>query len=106
MIYAGYPYIQVITNEKIVVEFSYMELKNDSWIATENYTFYHNDTYTGLVLGSAKILRIKVVNYGKEDATIIPSFVTSNYPVNLLAKTKTSDEDLNKVLEVCAHTLK
>lgn len=104
MIYAGYPALTVETSGVLHVEYQHMELGDSG--GGEKYTFTHNDSYRGFALRSAGRIRIIARNEGETDAVIRAAFVVSHYPVTEEAVTTTSDEELNLVLKVCAHTLK
>ncbi len=104
MIYAGYPSLTVETSGILHVEYQMMELGDSG--SSEKYIFTHNDIYRGFALRSAGRIRIISRNEGDTDAIIRAAFAVSHYPVTEEAVTTTSDEELNLVLKVCAHTLK
>lgn len=104
MIYTGYPWIRAKTKGILRVEIRCAE--TDESGSAERCTFAHDAAYMGTYLHSAGKLRVKAVNEGDTDAELTVAFAPSYYPVKVQAKTTTSDEDLNLVLDVCAHTLK
>ncbi len=62
--------------------------------------------FIGLDLHSAGVLRVTAKNEADTDAAARVTFLASAYPVEAEAVTETSDEELNLVLRVCAHTLR
>lgn len=103
-IYAGYLSASAKTTGKINVSIYCRELEEQG--SLERYTFVEDGTYLGLELHSAGSLFIEAENFGDSDATLTLSLIASHYPVGLCANTKTSDEDMNLVLDTCIHTLK
>lgn len=65
-----------------------------------------SSVYRGAVLHSAGGMELTVDNRGSLPARIQAFLITSHYPVSVQAHTLTSDPELNRVLDVCAHTLK
>ena len=63
-------------------------------------------TYRGLQLHSVGGYRIIAENRSDNPAQVIPQFISTHYPAAVCAKTTTSDPAVDKILEVCAHTLK
>ncbi|MGN1410672.1 MAG: hypothetical protein ACI4XJ_10940 [Eubacteriales bacterium] len=104
MIYTGYPAVKAETNGKISVELRCIETCEGG--SGEYYVFDKNDSYCGFTLHSAGKLRVKAENHSDSPAELEVTFYASHYPVDVQAATKTSDPDLNLVLDVCAHTLK
>ena len=104
MIYTGYPWVRAKTQGILRVEVRCAETEEDG--SLERFTFAHDAACLGTYLHSAGKLRVKAVNEGDTDAELTVAFDPSYYPVKMQAKTTTSDEDLNLVLDVCAHTLK
>ncbi len=72
----------------------------------EDVTFCKDSEYQSFELHSAGFLEVCVHNQSDFSAQVDVSFIAIYYPVTQNAVTVTSDRDLNKVLEVCAHTLK
>ena len=63
-------------------------------------------TYRGFTLRSVGQLRLRLQNDSDAPVCLSAQLVTSCYPVTVQAHTVTSDERLDRVLEVCAHTLR
>ncbi len=101
MIYAGYPVIKA--DQNINVKIMCRELREDG---TEiSCRFCNSGIYEAKELHSAGELVINAQNPNDFPATLDVSFITSCYPVEIHAETKTSDSELNRVLCTCAHTL-
>lgn len=104
MIYAGYLTAAAKTAGKLQVTVYCRE--QDEKGTDEHYTFVKDDEYLGLEMHSAGCLWVEAENCGEEDAFLSLALITSHYPVDVCARTTTSDTDLNQVLDVCVHTLK
>ena len=72
----------------------------------ENLTFDGDGEYRSFELHSAGKFEVEVKNESDKDAEVSISLLFPHYPVDKEAKTVTNDEELNKVLDVCRHTLK
>ena len=103
-IYTGYPAVDVRASGRVEVELRCIE--TDEGGSGEQYVFQKPDSYLGFTLHSAGKLRIHAVNKSDSPAVITVTFHASHYPVDVQAVTKTSDPDLNLILDVCAHTLR
>ena len=74
--------------------------------SAERYTFVKDGEYLGQIMHSAGALWVEAENSGSEDAVLSLALIASHYPAPLCARTETSDQDLNQVLDTCVHTLK
>lgn len=72
----------------------------------ENLTFDGDGEYRSFELHSAGMFEVTLKNESDRDAEVSLSLIFPHYPVDKEAKTITSDDELNKVLDVCRHTLK
>lgn len=104
MVYAGYLTAGAKTSGKLEVTVYCRELNEKG--SSERYTFVRNGEYMGLEMHSAGGLWVEAENFGDQDAVLSLDFITSHYPVEVCAKTVTSDEELNRVVDTCVHTLK
>ena len=104
MIYAGYLTAAARTAGKLNATVYCRERDEEG--TAEHYTFVKDGTYLGLELHSAGCLWVEAENCGDKDAVLSLSLITSHFPVEICAKTTTSDADLNQVLDTCVHTLK
>ena len=104
MIYAGYIYVKVKTKGKINIKFNCYE-HNDFGLE-ENFVFCKDGEYRGFKMHSAGGLLLRIQSESSFEAEIEPMLITACYPTPVEAKTVTSDLMLNKVFDVCAHTLK
>ena len=102
-IYAGYPAVMVRTAGPLDVTCWCRELQEEG--NRFRLHFEKDGCYEGMELCSAGEIAFEAVNRGESDAEIEFVFTTSYYPVKQLAKTVTSDPELNLVLDVCTHTL-
>lgn len=103
-IYAGFLSARVAASGIVKVTVHCRELEETG--TAEHYTFNGNGTYLGLDMHSAGCLEIEAENNGSTDARLTLDFIASHYPVTDCAVTTTSDEQLNRILETCLHTLK
>ena len=105
MIYAGYTSVISKTTGEVCVELNIKELSLDSG-AKESIILLAPTAYRGFDLHSAGVIDCKIENRSGTEAEIEIAFITTAYPVYKDAKTQTDDSELNKILEVCKHTLK
>jgi len=103
-IYAGYLTARAQVSGRLEVTVWCRELEEPG--TREQYTFTKSDSCLGLTLHSAGCLRVEAVNSGTEDAILSLGLLASHYPAEECAITRTSDDDLNLVLDTCIHTLK
>ena len=68
--------------------------------------FDRDGEYRGFVMHSAGHLIVNAENRADTPAELTVTFVSTHYPVTDVAETVTDDEDINLVLNTCAHTLK
>ena len=104
MIYAGYMHLTVKTKGILKVDVSCAEI-NDTGIS-KSFVFARDDEYRGFELCSVGKLILSLENESEYPSEISAGIIAVHYPVDKEAKTITSDEGLNSVLRVCAHTLK
>ena len=104
MVYAAYLWAEARTTGRLEVTVYCREHLEQG--SRETYTFVCDDTYMGLEMHSASCLWVEAENFGDEDAVLSLGLTTSHYPVDGCARTTTSDEELNAVLDTCVHTLK
>ena len=108
-IYAGYlavnvTFANVSEGNKLLVDVICRELEEED--IREHYVFVKDDSYRGMEMLSVGNLLVHMKNDGLEDAKLRLEYIISYYPVYESAETKTSDADLNLVVDVCKHTLK
>lgn len=104
MIYAGFIHLKVKTKGVLEVNIFCKETNEEG--SGEAFVFSKSEEYRGIELHSAGKFVIKIKNTSDFPSEVEISMITTFYPVEKTAKTVTSDSELNKVLEVCAHTLK
>ncbi len=103
-VYACYLTADVKTTSLLDVTVHAFETDEEG--SAEHYIFTEDTAYRGFDIHSGGALRVKVENKGDTPAEIAFGVISTHYPVYMDAKTVTSDEDLNLVTGVCAHTLK
>ena len=104
MIYAGFLKIKAKTEGELFAEITCRELQENN--EPESFILEGEEEYRGFRIHSAGNLLIKLKNESDSTSRMIVSFIATHYPTPEEAKTVTSDEDLNMVLDVCKHTLK
>lgn len=103
-IYACYVESICKTDGKVKVKVHCSECGENG--SSEEMTFDGDGSYRSFELHSAGMFEVEAVNESDSDAEITLNLIFPHYPVSKEAKTVTSDEELNKVLDVCRHTLK
>ncbi|MBQ2955057.1 MAG: hypothetical protein IJE08_01205 [Clostridia bacterium] len=103
-IYAGYVTAEIQTGGGLKIELDCVE--TDVSGAHYDLRFSGDDVFRGLQLQSIGKYRVVAANSGNAAARIVPYITATSYPVYSCAVTRTSDEDLNLVMDVCRHTLK
>ena len=103
-IYGGFVAVSAKTKGRLNVEVFCMETESAN--AKEVLTFVENTDYIGLQLRSIGRYRAVIDNMSEMEAEITLSVAETYYPIEVYAKTVTSDDKLNKVLSVCGHSLK
>ena len=104
MIWGGFVEVKSESSGEVSVSVACRELaENPSY---ENIVLVENQKYRGFSIHSAGNLEITAKNNSTDIANLEISFIKTHYPVEEEAVTRTSDEDLNAVLETCKHTLK
>ena len=92
------------TDGKVKVKVHCSECGEDG--SREEMIFDGDGSYRSFELHSAGMFEVEAINESDSDAEITLNLIFPHYPVDKEAKTITSDEELNKVLDVCRHTLK
>lgn len=103
-IYSGFVKVCCKAEGKVKVKVECTETGESG--SFEDITFDSDGEYRSFELHSAGSLRVSLQNESQHKATVKVGFVFTHYPVDVEAKTVTSDKDLNKILDVCRHTLK
>ncbi len=105
-IYAAILGLKVKTNGELKVKATAYELEIDGREKTEKFVFVSDTNYRGLQVHSVGELKLEIENNSSDVATVLPEITAVCYPVYTEAKTTTSDDEVNLILDVCAHTLK
>lgn len=105
-IYAAYLNIYAKALGKVKVTVTDYETQVDNRSRKAEIIFDGDGEYRSLQVHSVGGLQLEITNNSDKEATLYPAIIAVNYPVTVEAKTRTSDEELNLVLDVCAHTLK
>lgn len=103
-IYAGYLFMRAESEGELTVDAGCFE--TDCGNTNKTMIFVGKQQYRSTILESVGGVLIRVKNHGAGDGRLTVSLRASCYPVTDQARTVTSDEELNLVLDVCAHTLR
>ncbi len=101
-IYAGY--VCVRTSAPVSLRLHYFETETE--ILQETVVMTESREYRGVAFHSLGRAEVEAENMSETDAEVEISLFAACYPVAVQAKTETSDQDLNRVLDVCAHSLR
>lgn len=104
MIYAGFLHITANTDGEVICDVCCRELEENA--DTNSLVFTKNAEYRDFNLKSCGNIFAKIKNNSPSSASIDVSFISTYYPVAETAETVTDNDMLNRVMRVCAHTLK
>lgn len=102
---AGFVHLCIKTEGELEVELQVKELDEEN-CGCEKLIFNKNCEYRGLHLHSVGNYVLKIKNKSDKESEISAGLITTYYPIDSVCRTSTSDQELNKVLSVCRHTLK
>lgn len=102
-IYAGFIHLSVKAKGLLSIRVECFEQNENG--SKEEFIFDADGEYRGLQLHSAGGFRVKLQNASECPAAVTFGLIATHYPVYQCGKTVTSDADLNRVMEVCTHTL-
>ena len=105
MIYAGFLHAKAETDGYVEAELFFLESDEEKG-STESLKLTRNSEYRGFHMHSAGNIRVNLKNLSDTASTVKIGFITTCYPVTADASTVTGDEAINRVLNVCKHTLK
>ena len=105
-IYAGLISLRVKTGGRLRLCIGCFEALEPT--VDEEFVFVHDDEYRGLQLHSIGGYEVTLELDADSDgcATVELGMINTHYPAPYCAETRTSDAGLNRVVEVCVHTLK
>lgn len=103
-VYGAFLKLSVRTKGILKVEVNCFELKVEN--SKEEFVFVEDTEYRGLQMHSVGGYRVVIENQSISDAEIKIGAIATCYPAPECAVTTTSDEMLNKVLELCTQALK
>ena len=104
MIYAGF--ILLRAKAQGVIRIGVHCKETDEEGSRERIIFDGDGEYRSFALHSVGKYELTIQNESDADAEITAELAETCYPVTHVAKTVTDDKELNKVLDVCRHTLK
>lgn len=105
-IYSAYPYISIKCNSKCTVNIITSEEGTQGKI-TETVVTDKSVVHFPPRMRSVGQMELEIHNEGNEDVVIDEAYIDYiHYPVYMEADFKTSDRLLNKIYDVCMHTLK
>ena len=105
MIYAGFLHVSSDGSGEIKADFSILET-DENRPKCESVTMSGRDNYRSFQLQSVGNVTVTAKNLSSASISLKISLVTTFYPIEADAETSTSDDDVNKILNVCKHTLK
>lgn len=103
-IYTGYVYMSTRGDGRVSARIISRELEDH--VRQERITLVGNDEHRAFSMHSVGNLVIDVSNESDSESVVSIGIVTMYYPIKNSGETKTSDSELNDVLDVCKHTLK
>ena len=107
MVYAGYPAVRMSGSGAGPVRVRlYMSETPDGGEYAEELYLCGNTEYLSRKLQGVGRIRVEAENLSGQDAVLRVGLRTSCYPAPERSYTRTSDPDLDRVTEVCAHSLK
>ena len=104
MIHAGFAAVDVRTEGSVEIAVDLMETQ--PVCAHYDLKFCKSGTFRAFQLRSAGVYRVHVKNASGTCSQAAFSLIATHYPAENCARTIVSDPDLNRVLDVCRHTLK
>ena len=105
-IYAGYTVARGRAKGEVDIRLAIRETDKDSSKKEEHIIFTEDCEYIGARMYSFGIIDAIIENRGSSTAEIEIGINEAYLPYSRECLTRTSDEGLNKILEVCRHTLK
>ena len=106
MIYAGFAHLKSNAEGAVRVSLQLREIAGEKDYHEQNAILFGGDEYRSFDLESAGHITAKIKNESEHTAEVCIGFITTWYPIEVDAKTVTSDGELDGVLSVCKHTLK
>jgi len=104
MIHAGFVHLNVQAKGSVEIHLDCIE--TEPVCAHYDLYFCKDGSFRGFQLQSAGLYRVCARNHSAHGAVIDASIISTYYPVSGCAETITSDAELNRVMDVCRHTLK
>ena len=104
MIHAGFVALDVTARGDVEIQLYLIE--TEPVCGHYDLKFCKSGSFRGFQLQSAGLYRVAAQNHSDSEAVLDFSMVATHYPVYGCAKTVTSDAELNRVMDVCRHTLK
>ena len=98
-------YLKVKTNGKCMIKAFTCELEGQPEMY-EKLNFGKAGEYFSFRQYSCGLLKLKIKSFDENDVNIHFELIAPWYPVNREGEFRTSDEGLNKIYEVCKHTLR
>ena len=102
-IYAAFPLVDVEAKGEVLLKLRCFEQTDEG--TGEECIFAESGFFRAFRLHSVGGFRVHAENHSDAPAQIRLRAAATCYPVTVCAETKTSDADLNLVLDVCRHTL-
>lgn len=103
-VYAAFMHMKIRTSGRLKVLAICFEKEEE--IGIEEFLFCHDTEYRGIQMHSIGGYKLIVENQSNEKAEICMDAIATCYPAEECAMIKTSDDRLDKILELCRHALK
>ena len=105
-IYAAFTRTEVIADGEVEIILDILETGADTVAKSEHLVFNGSGEYTGVRMYGVGMLRAHITNRGTGAATVNIGINEAYLPAAQECRTLTSDDGLNQILDVAAHTLK
>lgn len=105
MIYAGFLHLCADSDGVVDASFIFREIDEEQ-VNCEKVKLAGKSEYRSFYLHSAGNIEAEIRNNSDSPAVVRVGFITTCYPVETDATTVTSDDSVNRILDVCKHTLK
>lgn len=105
MIYAGFLHISAKTDSLVTAELKFREIDEEN-NHIEKVKLAADSDYRSFYMHSAGNILVHLKNESDTESSVKIGFITTCYPVTSVARTVTSDNEINDILKVCEHTLR
>lgn len=103
-IWGGFVHVKVKTDGELSIKLFCREINDGG--SCEELIFADDDEYRGFYMHSAGNIRALLKSDSDTSSEVEITFIETHYPISEECETRTSDKELNAVLDTCKHTLK